>query len=272
MRDLLLKFAFGSSKDQLSSSVELCQRLADNMDGRNKSCLLLLSLHESATATHVEAVLWMFPYDRVIQRTGGKVDLNDAFSLSSGLRKAASFAGANNRAGFLSGLALDQQSSSVDQKVAQFWIGRFLNGQLQVQSREGTDLLANAFRATNKSLKNDEAAQQHLVAAVAHVRSNSSKPWTLEDVSNAFPAGAARDAFDKATGSGPETRTPFIIDLPRLDSRIRFRVFKLDNGITVAAPFLELGPGSGIELAVSAAGTKLTASGLVESETIRSTS
>ena len=114
------------------------------MDGRNKNCLLLASVHRKGQGAAREAVLWMFPYDRVIQRRGGKVDLRDAFSLSSGLRKAASFSGDNNRAGFLSGLALDHQSSSADQKVAQFWINRFLEGSLQIQSREGTNLLAAA--------------------------------------------------------------------------------------------------------------------------------
>jgi hypothetical protein len=273
VRDALLTLSFSQDEEeQMAASISLCQRLADHMDGRNKNCLLLITVHSGPGESSAEAILWMFSYDRVIQRSGGKVDLKDAFSLSSGLRKAASFSGSNSRTGFLSGVALDHQSSNANQLVAQFWISRFLEGSLQVQAREGTNLLAKAFRAANKALSNDELAQDQLVSTIIYVRANAAQPTTIASIGGLVPAGSAREAFARAAGSGPETRAPFAVDLERFDSRIKFRVFRLESGITVSAPFVEVSEQGGVQIEESVDGSRLIASGLIKSESIRSTS
>lgn len=270
VRDSVMKFAFAEDRDRLAAAVELCTRLASKMDGRNKNCLLLLSVHEMDSAAAREVIVWMFPYDRVIQRTGGRVALEDAFSLTSGLRKAAAFRGMELRTGFLSGIALDHQSSNADQRVANFWITGFLGGELQVQSREGTGLAASAFRAANKTLAGNEDAQANLVAAIGQLRSRTDRPWTIESIADLLPEGDAKAAFVRAAGSGSETRSPFTLSLEQFDRKIKFRVFKLDNGITVAAPFVEVG--NGITIEESEEGATLTARGIIRGESIRSTS
>lgn len=272
IRSGVMSFAFKTGQDQLDASLDLSARLASTMDGRNKNCLLLLSVHsvESSEAAR-EVIVWMFPYDRVIQRSGTRVALQDAFSLTSGLRKAASFRGMDVRTGFLSGLALDHQSSNADQRVASFWIKGFLGAELQIQSREGTALAAAAFRSANKSLAGDEPAQEQLVAAIGQLRSRTDRPWTLETIADSLlPAGTARDAFARAEGHGPETRSPFNLALEQFDQKIKYRVFKLDNGITVAAPFVEVG--NGVVIEESEGGATLTATGRIQGESIRSTS
>lgn len=270
VRNAVMAFAFRNDDERLAASIELCSRLAGKMDGRNKNCLLLLSVHEMESAAAREVIVWMFPYDRVIQRTGGRVALEDAFSLTSGLRKAAAFKGMNLRTGFLSGVALDHQSSNADQRVANFWISGFLGGELQVQSREGTGLAASAFRNANKALAGNEEAQSHLVAAIGQLRARTDRPWTIESIAELLPEGDAKAAFVRAAGSGSETRSPFALALEQFDQKIKFRVFKLDNGITVAAPFVEVG--NGITIEESADGSALTARGVIRGESIRSTS
>jgi hypothetical protein len=270
VRDAVMDFAFKGEAERLASTLALCERLANKMDGRNKNCLLLVSVHEMDSPAAREVIIWMFPYDRVIQRDGGRVALQDAFSLTSGLRKAASFHGMELRTGFLSGIALDHQSSNADQRVAKFWISGFLGGELQVQSREGTGLAAAAFRSANKFLAENEEGQGHLVAAIGQLRARADRPWTIEAISNLLPDGAAKDFFDRASGHGPETRSPFTLALDQFDKKIKYRVFKLDNGITVAAPFVEVGVGVTIE--ESADGATLTARGKIQGESIRSTS
>jgi hypothetical protein len=270
VRDALMTFAFGTAATRVAASQELAARLASKMDGRNKNCLLLISVHEVASSEALEAIAWMFPYDQVIQRTGGRVALQDAFSLTSGLRKAAAFRGLNLRTGFLSGVALDHQSSNTDQKVAQFWITKFLGGALQVQSREGTLLAAKVFRAANKTLAGDEVAQAALVAAIGQLRSRTDKRWTIQEIADTLlPGGASREAFTAAAGHGPETRSPFDLDLQRFDQKVKYRVFKLDNGITVSAPFVEIGAGVTIEQS-SEGQSRLTATGTIAGEALRS--
>lgn len=269
IRDAAMNFAFKDADDRSRSALGLCERLASTMDGRNKSCLLLVSVHEMPSPAAREVIVWMFPYDRVIQRQGGRVELQDAFSLTSGLRKAATFRGMDVRTGFLSGVALDHQSSNADQRVANFWINGFLGGELQVQSREGTNLAATAFRAANKTLARNEIAQEQLVGAIAHLRSRTDRPWTIEQIVALLPAGEAKEAFVKAAGNSAATRSPFALDLEQFDQKIKYRVFKLENGITVSAPFVEVGQGVTIEESVD--GATLTARGKIQGETIRST-
>jgi len=270
VRDALMTFAFGSATARIEASQGLAGRLASKMDGRNKNCLLLVSVHAIMESPALEVIVWMFPYDRVIQRTGGRVALQDAFSLTSGLRKAASFRGFNLRTGFLSGVALDHQSSNADQKVAQFWIAKFLGGALHVQSREGTLLAAKVFRAANKTLAGDEIAQAALVAAIGQLRSRTDKRWTIQEIADTLlPAGASREAFATAAGHGPETRSPFDLDIARFDEKVKYRVFKLDNGITVSAPFIEIGAGVTIERS-SEGQSRLTATGTIAGEALRS--
>ena len=270
VRSAVMTIAFNEGQLQLDAALELCMRLASKMDGRNKNCLLLVSVHSVDNApTAREVIVWMFPYDRVIQRSGSHVALQDAFSLTSGLRKAATFRGLNVRTGFLSGIALDHQSSNADQKVAEFWINGFLGGELQIQSREGTSLVAAAFRSANKALASDEVSQEHLVAAIGQLRARADRPWTIVDIAESLlPSGGARDAFLRAAGNGPETRSPFTLALDQFDKKIKYRVFKLDNGITVAAPFMEVG--SGVVIEESEGGATLVARGRIQGESIRS--
>jgi len=271
VRDPFMSFAFNAEPERLAASTQLCERLAAEMDGRNKECLLLLSAHETANDGVREVIVWMFPADTVIQRTGSRVDLQDAFSLTSGLRKAAVFKGPNARTGFLSGIALDHQSSSVDRRLAEFWVAGFLGASMQVQSREGTALLASAFRHANNALTGDVPSQETLAAAIGQLRARSDKPWTIQEVAvDLLPGGPVREAFLRAAGEGAETRATFRVGIEQFDSLVKYRVFRLTNGVTVSAPFLEIGDGVNIE--GSEEGATLVARGVIASETLRSRS
>jgi hypothetical protein len=271
VRDHFVSFAFGDGAGQLAASRGLCERLAAEMDGRNKPCLLLLSAHETESVDEREVIVWVFPADVVIRRSGDHVSLEDAFSLTSGLRKAANFRGSGLRTGFLSGRALDHQANHTDQRLAEFWISGFLGCAVQIQAREGTRLAAMAFRNANKALAGDEPAQGRLLAALAQYRARVDRAWSLEDVaSELLAAGTARDAFVAAIGTGPDTKAPFRLALEAFDAQIKFRVFKLENGVTVSSPFVEVG--HDVEVTESEAGSTLRVTGLIVGETIRARS
>lgn len=135
---------------------------------------------------------------------------------------------------------------------------------------EGERNALAAYRETNKALGSDEVAQRDLVASIHQVRAHAAaRPWTLEEVARLMPHGPARETFTREIGDGPQVRAPFTVDLDAFDHKIKFRVFKLENGITVSSPFLEVGEGVTIE--TSEAGSILTATGLIKGESIRTT-
>lgn len=268
VRESLMTFAFADEDARLAAAVDMCRRLSDRMDGRNKDCLLLISAHETDRPDAREIIVWMFPADRVIQRTGARVALQDAFSLTSGLRKAALFKGANSRTGFLSGVALDHQSSNADRRLAEFWVDGFLGAVMQVQTREGTALLASGFRGAHEILSSDPRSQEVLAAAIGHLRVRTDKPWSLREVATSvLPDGPARNAFVKAVGSGSETLADFRISIEQFDRLVKYKVFRLQNGVTVSAPFVEVGGDVTVEL--SEEGATLHARGVIEGATLR---
>jgi hypothetical protein len=146
----------------------------------------------------------------------------------------------------------------------------FLGGALQVTSSAGTGLVARFFREANRNLENDEVSQESLFAAIGLLRARADRPWTIQEISNdLLPAGPARQAFEDAAGSGSETRSPFLLDRDQFDAKIKFRSFKLDNGVTVTSPFSEVG--RGVTVFESEDGAILTATGRISKETIRAT-
>jgi hypothetical protein len=200
----------------------------------------VLSVHE-ASNDHRQVVTWTFPRERVLRRTGATVNLEDAFSLHSRLRKAALLVGANNRAGFLTARVLDYQTTSVDCSAADFWIFEFLGAKLQIDSAEGTPKLASVLRRANDHLE-DLSAQEQIHTAIASVRNSPRTRWSIvEFATDLLPDGAARDAVLRAAGTGEETRAVFELDVAKFDELVQYRVYVLTNGVRVSAPFREIG-------------------------------
>lgn len=265
VREAILQLAFGAP-DERSLSVEmLAARLGRAMDRRSSMCLLVASIHELADSARQVGV-WTFPRERVIRRDGGKVDINDAFSLNSRLRKAALLGGYNNRDGFLTARVLDQQTTQTDRVAADFWIINFLGGFQQIGTPEGTKLVATTFRKTYEKL--DPSDQAILQSALGTLRIRADRQWSLETIADELlPMGEVRNKFLQSAGRHDLTQATFAIDSEQLDKLLDLHVYRLSNGIQVMAPTSQIGVGV---IVVDSGGERtIVVKGIIEEERLR---
>lgn len=270
VRDALMAVAFPSSPaDADESAAWLAARLATSMDLRSKPTLLVVSVHGEAADR--EVVLWTFPRDeafRYASRRGRDLIevVDDVFSRTSILRKAAAFAGRQTRSGFLSGRVVDFQSNSSDRYVADFWLDRFLEARLQMSGREGTTLFAKAVRQALGKLEGDADATQVLADAIVAVRHRTGR-LSIEGFANDYLREPATTALLESAPNREAGRALFEFDAGVFERQLRFRIYRLATGASVAVP---LDAEDAVELEEVDGVRFLEARGEVVSEALRS--
>ncbi|WP_395311302.1 hypothetical protein V4U86_11370 [Mycobacterium sp. AMU20-3851] len=270
IRDVAVAVAF-SDEDNAEVVQSLARRLSDSMDNRSKPSLLMVTVHASSSATKRRFVIWTFPQQEVFNLSGTgsetRLDVVEAFIRESSLRKVALLEGKNTAAEMLTARVLDFQATEVERSAADLWIVKFLKAKLQVNSREGTQMLARAVRMAYERTSGDERAQEELGAAIAAIRLGGQQRLSLEEVARGL-GPVAREAF--TTGFAPEARTAiFQLERNTFDSLIQFRRFTLANGVVVSAPFVEIGAGSGVEVSEVDGRRRLKAEGDITREQVR---
>lgn len=170
VRDLVLDFAFQGPAKAKAAAQALSTRLADSMDERSPSATLFI-LAAGRSGARRRMTMWAFPQDEAFQfRSSNNRPrirlLDDVFSRSSRLRKAALFEGRNRNSDFLSGRILDLQTMGGFGKAADYWISTFLDCRLGLEGEAGTRLLAKHLREAYESLA-DQADRDQLYNAMA---------------------------------------------------------------------------------------------------------
>ncbi|WP_313539950.1 hypothetical protein [Leifsonia aquatica] len=271
IRDAALAVSFATSSQE--SVVEaLAKRLADSMDNRSKSSLLMISVHQ-ATHSHARRfLLWTFPQQEVFNLTvrGGhpQLDMLEAFNRESNLRKAALIEGPNERTGMLTARVLDFQSTAAERAVADLWIVKFLHARLQMSDMEGTQLLARTLRQAHTKTRGDIDAQDQINAAITGLRIASGQRWSIDTVAATYLTGEAERAF--LANVRPEERAAmFGIEHDRFDQLIQYKRFTLANGVIVSAPFVEIGSEGGVTITEIGGKRVLQAEGEIEEEQVR---
>lgn len=264
IREAALKAAFGTKAELLAKSQVLAKRLGLAMDGRSDVSLLIVSVHQGTGASR-QVCMWTFPRGQVLLRRGATINLGDAFILESNLRKAALLSGANNRTGFLTARVLDYQIRGDDRRAADFWILEFLDSRPQMSGPEGTSRFAAVLRVANNKLEHSPEEQEVLHTAIAAVRTHSKKRWSIADfATELLPTGNARTEVLKASKLDDERNAVFELDVQQFDRLIEYRVYQLDNGIRVSAPFAQVG--EGVKIEDSGHRRRLVATGLIRTE------
>jgi hypothetical protein len=242
MRDLVMRYAFGESLLARGAAVELAERLSQSMDRRSKACLLLCAGLGDGKQRKVG--IWTFPQDEAFQLRSGKTTtmklLEDVFSRSSRLRKAAAFEGQDRKTDFLSGKVLDFQTNSMSQVAADFWIATFLDCSLGIRGDAGTRMLAKSIRATYDKTE-DAAGREQLWAAIVAVRQSPQRRWSLKTFADRFLSGDVKRAFLGAAPNPESVGTSFDVQRDLLDKTLNFRVFRLKSNVYVSAPFETIG-------------------------------
>lgn len=271
IRDAALSVAFADVA-QTATVEALAARLAGAMDHRSKPALFMATVHETRRPTHRRFLLWTFPRQEVftLTLTRGQVSLEmlEAFTRESDLRKLAMVEGSSSRSSMLSARVVDFQAASGDRAAADLWIEKFLGARMELSDAEGTRLLAGALRAAHNKTRGDPAAQEEISVAIAALRLSTAPRWSLEGVASTYFGDAAAEAF--FSGVRPEERTAmFGVDPETFDRLVQYRRFILDNGVIVSAPFVEIGAEGGVEVSEVDGHRRLRVGGLIEEEQVR---
>lgn len=267
VREALRALAHGTATEAGSAALELAQRLGRSLDNRSKPCLLVASTHATSRSAEPRVVLWTFPRQSVFSLgLGGrrpKIRINQAFVRESYLRKAAVFSGGKAKTDFLTGRVLDKQALGTDRSVADLWISKFLEARLQMTPTEGTRLLARALRHAHDQFQDDPIAQSEIHAAILGIRASNAANISIDSIANQYLSPTVATAVRSVGRNDDAATAAFQLDKTLFDQQIQFRIYRLDNGVWVSAPFDQLGDG------VTREGRRLTATGLVEEEQIR---
>lgn len=272
VRDAAIAIAFEGANPK-DAAQGLAARLAGVMDNRSKSSLLMISAHESDSPAERRLLLWTFPQEEVFRLNSTSaetnLELSEAFSRDSRLRKAAFLRGTNPKSGMLTARVRDFQASSSERALADFWIVKFLASRLQMGAIEGTNLLARALRDAHSKLKNDSSAQDQIVGAISAVRSVPKRRWSIASVSETFLSGDAEVAFKDSVRAEEQT-VMFDVDIDRFDRLLQYQRFTLNNGVVVSAPFLEVREDSELTVSEINGRRRLRVEGDIEEEQVRS--
>lgn len=243
VRDALITAAFEEDRLARNAAQLMADRLADAMDLRSTAGLLILSVHGDGATR--EVVLWIFPQDEAFrfERADGRERielLDDIFSMSSYLRKAASFRGRNLRTGFLSGRVVDFQANAADRYVADFWVERFLQARLEMSGDEGTQLFGKAIKQAFDRLGDDVAAKEELAAGISLIR-NRVQRLSLRSFADNYLTGQVAEAVIQSAPNPQAVDALFDFRPERFEEVVRFRVFHLNDGTMVTTPIGSVG-------------------------------
>lgn len=272
VRTALLDIGFGTGAKARAAGLTLAARLGAAMDHRSKPSLLLVSVHLVNTRPrHRQVILWTFPQQEVFrlraQGAGAAIDVLDVFSRESKLRKAAMFTGGTGQTDLLTGRALDFQTSATDRAVADLWIVKFLESRLQMSADEGTRLLARSLRHAHDRFHDDPNAQAEIQAAIVRLRNTQASRVTLAQVARQLSDPVAA-AFRAPQYNDDAMSAAFPLNKDLFDSLVQYRIYALSNGVWVSAPFDVLG--DDVTEQLTADGKRVTATGIVETERVRS--
>jgi hypothetical protein len=271
IRDAALSIAFANT-GRTPIVERLAARLAGAMDQRSKPSLFMVSVHASESSTRRRVLLWTFPQQEVFTLSfrGNRVNLEmlEAFTRESTLRKLAYLDGNNSRTGMLTARVVDFQAAAADRAAADLWIVKFLAARLQMSDEEGTRLLARALRMAHGKTRGDLAAQEEISDAIFRLRASKSLRWSIDTVASTYLSGTAADAFINA--ARPEERgAVFGIDTETFDALVQYKRYILDNGVIVSAPFVEIGVDGGVEVSEFDGGRRLSVEGQIQEEQVR---
>ncbi len=267
-RDLMMELAFGNPRKTKGVATRLANRLSTVMDSRSPSSLLVLAA-SGDNATVRRTAVWAFPRDESFQfrnnKSGAVVKLlQDTFSRTSRLRKAAVFEGRKSKTDFLSGRVLDHQASE-GRKAADYWIDSFLDCTLGLKGEAGTKILAQCLQ-TAFTKADSSATRENIYAAMMTARHANWRRISLRKFARSHLNNEAKKLLLDASPNEETKGTTFDFKKDIFEKKLNFRIFHLEKNIYVSAPFETIG--NGVSLS-DGKKKRLKCEGLVLEEKVR---
>jgi hypothetical protein len=243
IRTLVMGYGFGDETEADQAASKLAFHLSTAMDRRTEPRLLIVAAMRADDERQV--TLWIFPRDRAFRllEENGRPSitvLTDVFSQTSELRKAARFQGKKLRTHFMSGRAIDFESSGPSRAVADFWVRRFLHCQFSLTGDAGTHLLAQTIRDAYDRCKDPEDRRQFYGLVMILGQSRRTR-WSLNDLADNHLTGNAHKEFLRAVPNPDSLVSQFDVDAGTLQQALKIRIFVLDSGVHVSSPLGEVG-------------------------------
>jgi hypothetical protein len=237
VRDLCLEVAF-EPRAAPGAATRLATRLATAMDERSDPCLFVLAVYAESDRRRLH--MWTFPKEEAFKlKTGARPTielLTDVFSRRSRLRKGARFEGRNDRVSFMEGVAFDYQATFALKPIADLWIVRFLQARLAITSLLGTRSLAECLKYSFATAET-QAEREELYKAAIALQADQQKRWSLQQVASRYLSPPYRDRFLEGAKNVESTKVIFDLDKAQLEALVGTRVFSLERGVIVSAPF-----------------------------------
>lgn len=243
VRSLVLDFCYAAPSNAKKAAVTLARRLANSMDDRSRFLLLMLVAYKDPSNLDTrQLVLWAFPKDEPFQFTAssGRARLKvpkDIFSRSSKFKKGALFTGENVPSGFLRGRVIDKQAGLGS--AADFWVDNFLGCKSSLNGEMGTRILVNLLKDTYHELQ-DRDAKDNVSDSVVALHASQRTRWSLNMFANEYLTGSAKKTFLRKAPHEVKG-SQFTIQKAEFERKLNFRVFQLEDGVKVSAPFGTIG-------------------------------
>jgi hypothetical protein len=270
VRDAMLKILFGQTRTPLTGLVSLASRLSEATDGRTHPSLFVTTIEERGDARRL--YMYVFPEESSYMLRTSKGEPTEAilehlttFVLESHLRKVARFEGKEIKTHFISGEVLDLQIGKGPRSIADYFVTDFLNAEFAINEHKGTTLAAEGLKAA--FAQGDALGKQQIMEATMALVADSRRSWSLTKISHAYIPEALQPAF---LGIAPNTETlgnNFMLNKDLLKGIINYRVFQIEHGVWVSAPFSAIGK----SVTIQEQGKKrvLTARGVIENEKVQ---
>jgi hypothetical protein len=241
VRDLILKVAFGQTRAPAAAKAELAARLSACTDHRTGSSLMLTTVHEVGDRRRV--AMYVFPesdsYRLNTIREEAILERLRSFVLKSKLRKVAQFEGKQIKTHFLQGQVADLQIGADPRRAADYWVTAFLEAEFAINSDKGTRLVAAALQKTFDLA--DPGDKQTVMEAAVSLVADKRQAWSLDQIASRLLPDHLVETFCSLAPNFEARTGQFMLDKALLRDRINYRVFQLNSGVWVSAPFQEVG-------------------------------
>jgi hypothetical protein len=270
VRDAMLKVAFGQTRTPLTGMTNLASRLSEATDRRTNPSLFVTTIEEKGDARRL--CMYVFPEESSYTLRTSKREPTEAilehlttFVLESQLRKVARFEGKEIKTHFIGGEVLDLQIGKGPRSIADYFVTDFLDAEFSINEYKGTTLVAEGLKAAFAHA--DSIGKQKIMEATMALMADGRRSWSLSRISEAYLPESLQPAFLSIAPNDETMGNSFMLNKDQLKEIINYRVFQIEHGVWVSAPFNQVG--KSVTIQVEGKKRFLTARGVIENEKVQ---
>lgn len=235
MRDQIMNL---NSHFSIDNCIPIVRKLSHLTDGKTKDGLVFFVSAKSESGTRIMVTRFPAETGITISPAQGKPNFNvveDVFLKNSRKYKAVYY---NSSDQFWFGYATDKQVNEGRGKVKEisdYWIKHFLESEMKITSKRGTEILAKAVRSTLETTDDDDV-QKDLVTLTTTIKNANKRLVSFESFFDEMnlSEGTKKEVLKKID---PDLLgIKFELDVDEFRTTCNYLVNVLDNGAIVIGP------------------------------------